>query len=225
TKFMAIKNVKDLRKSKYLGIGWQILALTSAAAIGFIGIAFFQDGLQKPEMIFVEMSRTCFPPFVAALIICGVFAANMSTMDAQILVCATVLSEDFYKRTLNKNASAKQVLMASRMSVLLFASLAFYMAYGQSATIMSIVEYAWSGLGSSFGPLILVAIYSKVVNRYGAIAGIVSGGGIAAIWPTINPLIMDLEVIPMIPAFFGSLAMIYVVSYATKSKEIAVEAV
>lgn len=218
TKFMAIKKAEDLSKSKYLGISWQILALASAAAVGFVGIALFGDSLLKPEMVFVEMTKSLFSPFITALIICGVFAANMSTMDAQILVCATVLSEDFYKRALNKNASAKQVLLASRGSVLLFAGIAFYMAYGQSATIMSIVEYAWSGLGSAFGPLMLTALYSQRVNRYGAIAGIVSGASIAAIWPTINPLLTSLEIIPMIPAFSGSLIAIYIISYATRKR-------
>lgn len=219
TKFMAIRDVADLRKSKYLGMTWQVLALGSASAVAFIGLAFFPEGLGKPEMVFVEMTKTLFPPLLTALIICGILAANMSTMDAQILVCATVLSEDFYKRVLNKNASAKQVVKASRLGVILFAAIAFYMACGQSATIMSIVEYAWSGLGSAFGPLILTSIYSKKANRYGAIAGILTGGAVAAIWPTLNPLVTDLEIIPMIPGFFSGLAAIHATSWLTRNKE------
>ncbi len=219
TKFMAIKDVTELRKSKYLGMAWQILALGSAAAVGFIGVAFFPDGLAKPELVFVEMTKTLFFPFLTALIICGVFAANMSTMDAQTIVCATVLSEDFYKRIWNKNASSKEVSRAARVCVILFSCLALYMASGQSATIMSIVEYAWSGLGSAFGPLILVALYSKTANQYGAIAGITVGGLIAAVWPTLNPILMDIEIVPMIPGFFGSLAAIYITSWATRSRE------
>lgn len=219
TKFMAIQNASDLRKSKYLGMTWQVIALSSAAAIGFIGLLFFPEGLSQPEMVFVEMTRALFPSFLTALIICGILAANMSTMDAQILVCATVLSEDFYKRILKKNASGKEVLMASRLSVLLFASIAFYLAYGQSASIMSIVEYAWSGLGSAFGPLVLTSIYSQKANRYGAIAGIVAGGSIAAIWPTVNPLLTNIEIIPMIPGFFSSLFAIHAVSWATRNQK------
>lgn len=219
TKFMAIKNVGDLHKSKYLGMTWQVLALASAAAIGFIGLAFFPDGLAKPEMVFVEMTKSLFFPFLTAFIICGIFAANMSTMDAQILVCATVLSEDFYKRMLNKKATSKQILFASRVSVLLFSGLAFFMACGQSATIMSIVEYAWSGLGSSFGPLLLVSLYSKFANRFGAIAGICVGGLVSGIWPTLNPMLTQIEIVPMIPGFFLSLGSIYFVSWATKKRE------
>lgn len=216
TKFMAIKNVEDLNKSKYLGMTWQLLVLTAASAVGLIGLALFPDGLAKPEMIFVEMTKLVFFPFAVVLTVCGIFAANMSTMDSQILVCATVLSEDFYKRVVNKSASSKEILWASRIGVLLFSGLAFFMAYGQSATIMSIVEYAWSGLGSAFGPLLLVALYSKSANSYGAIAGIAVGGVSAALWPTLNPLITDLSIVPLFPAFFCSLIAIYSVSWITK---------
>lgn len=218
TKFMGIKDPDELRKSKYLGITWQILALSSAAAVGFIGIAFFPEGLEKPEMVFVEMTRALFSPFTAAFIVCGIFAANLSSMDAQLLVSATVWSEDFYKKIFNRSANDKQLLFASRIGVVFFALLAFGMACGQSATIMSIVEYAWSGLGSAFGPLVMVALYSKSVNRYGAIAGITVGGIVAAIWPMINPLVLSIPIVPMIPGFFLNLLTIFVVSHLTNEK-------
>ncbi len=218
TKFMAIQNADDLKKSKYLGMTWQILVVLAATAVGLIGIAFFPEGLAKPEMVFVEMTKSLFFPFAVVFIICGIFAANMSTMDSQILVCATVLSEDFYKRIINKQATSKQILWASRLGVLLFSGLAFFMAYGQSATIMSIVEYAWSGLGSSFGPLLLVALYSKLDSPYGAMAGIGVGGLTVAVWPILNPLITSVSIVPLFPAFFCSLSAIYLVSWLTRKR-------
>lgn len=217
TKFMGIKHASDLKKSQYLGMSWQILAMGSAAAVGFIGLAFFPEGLEKPEMVFVEMTKTLFTPFLAAFIVCGIFSANMSTMDSQLLVCATVLSEDFYRHVLNKKASSKEMVYASRAGVLLVAAIAYFLAWGQSATIMSIVEYAWSGLGSAFGPLILTALYSKKANRYGAMAGILTGGLVAATWPSINPILTTLEIVPMIPGFFMSMLAIHLVSFATRN--------
>ncbi|OYV47428.1 MAG: sodium:proline symporter, partial [Verrucomicrobia bacterium 21-51-4] len=83
TKFMGIKDAAELRKSKYLGMTWQLLALLSAAAVGFMGMVLFPQGLERPELVFVEMAQMLFTPFVATLILCGIFAANMSTMDAQ----------------------------------------------------------------------------------------------------------------------------------------------
>lgn len=217
TKFMGIKDPAEMKKAKYLGISWQFLALSASAMVGFVAMGFFPEGIGNPEMVFVEMTRSLFTPFFAALIICGIFAANISTMDAQILVAATVWSEDFYKRILNRNAGENQLLLASRIGVVFFSMLAFGMACGQSDTIISIVEYAWSGLGSAFGPVVLTALYSRYVNRYGAIAGITTGGIVAAIWPTLNPLITSIQIVPLVPGFFLGLAAVYGVSWMSKS--------
>lgn len=224
TKFMAIKKPEDLKKAKYLGVSWQIIVLAAASAVAYIGLAFFPNGLEKPEMIFVEMTGSLFFPFATVFIVCGIFAANMSTMDSQILVCAAVLAEDFYKRIFNKTATSKEVLWASRIGVALFSGLAFFMACGQSATIMSIVEYAWSGLGGAFGPLLLVALYSKTNNPYGAVAGISVGGLTAALWPTFNPMITTIQIVPLFPAFFCSLAAIFSVSWLTRRRMVKREA-
>jgi len=222
TKFMAIRQADDLRKSKYLGMAWQITVLAAASAVAYLAFALFPDGLEKPEMVFVEMAKSVFSPFAVILIVCGIFAANMSTMDSQILVCSTTFSEDFYKRVLKKNASSKEILWVSRLGVLLFSSLAFFLAWGQSKTIMSIVEYAWSGLGGSFGPLLIVALYAKKVNSYGAIAGIVAGGMTSAIWPMLNPRLTEIEIVPLFPAFLLSLTVIFSVSWLTRKSPLRI---
>ena len=93
TKFMGIRDVEEMKKSKYLGMSWLFLTLAGAAAVGFIGIAFFQNGLTNSHLVFVNMVQALFHPFFAGFILCGILAANLSTMDSQILCCATVVSE------------------------------------------------------------------------------------------------------------------------------------
>lgn len=218
TKFMGIKTPGDMYKSKYLGMSWQILALFAAAAVGLVAIGFFPNGVEDPQLIFMEMVRSLFSPFIAGIILCAIIAANMSTMDSQILVCASVLSEDFYKHMVRKEASEKQLLRASRVSVILVSIVALCLAYSKNSTVLDVVFYAWSGLGSAFGPLVLMSLYSKKTNRYGAIAGIVVGGVVAGLWPMLHPYVTTLAVPSMIPGFFLSLLSIIVVSYATTKK-------
>ncbi len=81
---------------------------------------------------------------------------------------------------------------------------------------MEVVFYAWSGLGCAFGPLMLMALYSKRTNRYGAIAGILVGGLVAAGWGLINPFITEINIPAMIPGFILGLLSIRVVSFATQ---------
>jgi sodium/proline symporter len=221
TKFMGIKNAADLPKSKYLGISWQFLALSSAAAVGFVGIAFFPEGLRNNELVFVDMVRALFNPFTTGLILCGILAANMSAMDSQILVCASVLTEDIFRKIFPKMATPKGLLLLSRIGVVLVAIVSLIFAFSKSATVADTVFYAWSGLGCSFGPLVLTALYSNRVNKYGAIAGIIVGGVIAAFWLQINPLLTDFPIPTMIPGFFLSIGAILFVSSLTSKRSLA----
>lgn len=215
TKFMGIREAEEMYKSKYLGISWQILALVAAVCVGLVGMAFFSNGLKLPELVFVNMVQSLFHPFAAGIILCGVIAANMSSMDSQLLVCASVLSEDLYKRLTRRHPSSKELLRASRVAVILVSFVALGLAFNQNATVLEVVFYAWSGLGSAFGPLVLMSLYSSSTNKFGAIAGIVVGGVVAAIWPMINPFVSSMEILSMVPGFSLSLLSIYVVSQLT----------
>ncbi len=219
TKFMGIKSADDTYKAKYVGMAWQITTLLAACAVGLVGIGFFETSLQNPQLVFVEMVKILFNPIIAGFILCAVLAANMSTMDSQILVCGSILSEDFYKRTFGQDASQKKLLLISRMSVVLVSLLSLGLAFNKNSTVLEAVEYAWSGLGSAFGPLVLMSLYSKNTNRYGAIAGVVIGALIAACWHFVNDFFTEYTVPAMIPGFFLSLASIYVVSLATRCCE------
>jgi len=219
TKFMGIKSAEDTYKAKYVGMAWQIATLAAACAVGIVGIGFFEEGLQNPQLVFVDMVKILFNPLIAGFILCSVLAANMSTMDSQILVCASILSEDFYKRMFGKHVSQKRLLLASRMCVIFVSLLALCLAFAKSASVLEAVRYAWNGLGSSFGPLVLMSLYSRRTNKYGAIAGILVGSLVAACWHFVNHWFTSYTVPSMIPGFFLSLLSIYVVSRLTKQDD------
>lgn len=214
TKFMSIKNPADLYKSKWIGLTWQVIVLTAAISIGLVALAFFDSGFNNPQMIFVEMVKTIFHPLVAGFILCAVLAAGMSTMDSQILVCASVLSEDLYP-SIVKKSNAHLKLQVSRWSVVGVSVVAMLFSLNKSKTIMDTVAYSWAGLGSAFGPLVLLSLYSKKINRYGAIAGMLAGGGIVMVWPQLNSLMFDYTLPSMIPGFICGWMSIVGVSYLT----------
>jgi SSS family solute:Na+ symporter len=223
TKFMGINNPSHMHKAKYLGISWQFIALGAATAVGLIGIAFFPEGLANPQLVFVEMVKILFHPLFAGFILCGFIAANMSTMDSQILVCASVISEDLYKFFGGQGASSRQLLRISRLGVVGISLFALGIAYQrQTATIIDTVLYSWAGLGCTFGPLVLMALFSERANRYGAVAGVAIGGLFAAVWPTLNPFILPYDIPATVPGFCLSLLTIWSVSLATAPR-LAVE--
>lgn len=216
TKFMGINDADNMGKSKIVGMTWQLIALGSAIAVGVVGMGYFNGALDKPEHVFIELVKSLFHPLAAGFILCAVLAASMSTMDSQILVCASVVSEDLYKHLFAREASQKELLAVSRIGVVCVSLLSLYLALNRNSTIQEAVLYAWSGLGCAFGPLMLMALYSRSVNMYGAITGVLVGGIIAGLWGTVNPYISSFVIPPMIPGFFLSLLSIYVVSRMTR---------
>lgn len=220
TKFMGLRDPAQMYKAKYLGVSWQIIALVAASAVGLVGIAFFPEGLANPQLVFVDMVKILFHPLVAGFVLCGVLAANMSTMDSQILVCASVISEDLYKVFRKAAANSQQLLRVSRFGVVLVSLVALSIAcQKQTETILETVLYSWAGLGCTFGPLVLMSLFFKPTNRYGAIAGLACGGFFAAVWPSLNPMITDFVLPATVPGFCLSLAVIALVSVATTARD------
>lgn len=217
TKFMGIKNVADMPKAKYVGISWQTLALFGATLLGIIGIYTFPQGIQNPQLVAIEIVKTSLAPIFASLILCAIVAATTNFMAAQILVVASSLAEDFYKGLFKRQATHEQTLLASRISVVFVAIIGYIIAYNKISTIYELVLYSWSGLGASFGPLLLVSLYYKKATKLGAFFGILVGGLTSGIWPLINKK-LSIDVPPMVPGFILSLITIYLLSII-KSKE------
>ncbi|HSX26800.1 MAG TPA: sodium/proline symporter [Chlamydiales bacterium] len=217
TKFMGIRQVSEMSKAKYLGISWQAIALAAATLIGLIGIYLFPQGLDNPEQLILHIVKTTLAPFFAGLVLCAILAATTNVMAAQILVIASNLSEDFYKRLFRRHAPEKEMLWVSRSSVVLIALIAFLIAFFKISTIYKLVLYSWSGLGASFGPLLLLSLYLKNINKYGAFAGILIGGGTAAIWPYFQNL-YGWEVNSLLAGFVFSLIAIQIISYLARKR-------
>ena len=211
TKFMGIRNVHEISKSRTIGMTWMMISLMAATCIGLVGIAYFPSGIADAEQVFIEMVKETFHPFLIGFILCAVIAATINAMSSQVLVLSSSLTEDFYKRLFRKTASVNELLIVSRVGVIVVAFVAFGIAFMNLTSIYSLVLYAWSGLGAAFGPLLLLSLYSKNINKYGAWAGILLGGSISAAWPYINKMI-NADIPSIVPAFFISLISISFIS-------------
>ncbi|MCM1099968.1 MAG: sodium/proline symporter PutP [Clostridium sp.] len=229
-RFMAVKDEKELKKSKVVAILWVALSLFFACLIGVIGRAFLApDALVESgsEKVFIHMivellSERLRVPFIAGLFLCGILAAIMSTADSQLLVSASSVAEDIYKGLINKKADNKKVLLISRITVMVIAVVAYIIALDPQNTIMGLVSNAWAGLGAAFGPLVLMSLFWKRCNFQGAVAGIVSGALTVIIWDYI-PLVSGSTIgavtglYSLVVGFAVSLLMIVIVSLCTKA--------
>ena len=235
TRFMAVKSEKELKKSSAIAIVWDILSLTAACFIGIIGRAYLlptvlgENGASSSESVFIEMINKLFSshlglPFIGGIFLCGILAAIMSTADSQLLVTASSVSKDIYKDILKPQADEKTVLKVSRVTVIVVAVLAFAIAWNPNNSIMGLVSNAWAGLGSAFGPIVLMSLFWRRTNFAGAVAGIVSGGLTVIIWdyiPFINGQTLGTAtgLYSLATGFVISILCIVIFSLCTKAPE------
>ncbi len=226
-RFMSTKNSKVLKKSATIGIVWVVLSLGAAIAMAILGRAFaptqaLVDAGQQ-ELIFVTLAQKLFPGFVAGLLLSAIVAAAMSTADSQLLVASSSFTSDIYKPIFRKNASDKEVLWVGRIVVLIIAVIAYFIASSKSegaASIMTLVDNAWGGFGSAFGPVIILSLFWKRFTYKGAIAGVVGGAVVDVLW--MNLLTESTGVYELLPGFIAGALCAVIVSLIDKkpSKEV-----
>jgi sodium/proline symporter len=158
-----------------------------------------------------------FPAFIAGIFLCGILAAAMSSADSQLLVAASAFSRDMYKPFIRKNASEKETLIMSRLTVVVVGLIAFFIALDPNSSIFGLVSYAWAGFGAAFGPLILLALFWRKTTRNGALAGLIAGGVTVLIWKPLSGGIFDIYEI--LPGFIICLVVAVVVSLLDKNRD------
>ena len=223
-RFMAITSVKELKPARRMGMSWMIISIIGAMFVGLVGIAYVnQRGvtLEDPETVFIMFSNALFHPFITGFLLSAILAAIMSTISSQLLVTSSALTEDIYKTFFKRDATDKQLVGIGRLTVLLVSIIAILLSLTPNDTILDLVGYAWAGFGSAFGPAILLSLYWKRMNVWGALAGIIVGAVTVIIW--ISNEALKGFMYEMIPGFILSLVAIIIVSTLTAKPSINVE--
>ena len=112
----------------------------------------------------------------------AMMAVMMSTADTQLLVVSSAVCEDIYHKTLRQEPGEAKLLLISRVMTTVVCLCAFYLAYTSQEIIFQMVSYAWGGLGSTFGPLVVLSLYWKSLTRNGVIAGLLFGSLGTILW-------------------------------------------
>ena len=187
-RFMSIEKPSMVKKSATVAIIWVILSLGAVCLISYFGRMLVADellpnGMQK--MVFITLARKLFPAFIAGVLLAAIIAASMSTADSQLLVASSSFTSDIYRPIFRKNASEKEILWVGRLVVLVVSVVAFLIASskGEGAqAIMNMVENAWGGFGSAFGPVVILSLFWRRMTYKGAIAGVVGGALVDVLW-------------------------------------------
>lgn len=136
--------------------------------------------IDRDIMVLANPEIADLPAWVIALVAAGGIAAALSTTAGLLLVISTSVSHDLLKRTFKPNISDKQELMAARLAAMVAIAVSAYFGINPPGFVASVVAFAFGLAAASFFPAIIMGIFSKRMNKEGAIAGMVCGIGFTA---------------------------------------------
>jgi cation/acetate symporter len=126
------------------------------------------------------------PYVVSGLVAAGGLAAALSTADGLLLTIANALSHDLYYKMLDPNATTARRVTVSKILLLVVALIAAYVTSLKPGSILFLVGAAFSFAASSFFPALVLGIFWKRANKWGAIIGMIAGLGICMYYMVIT---------------------------------------
>lgn len=237
-RFMAIEDKNKIKTSRRIASVWVVISMGIAIFIGFIGNALTANGTidklvgsSEAETVVIKMAtlmseKNIALALLAGLIFAGILACTMSTSDSQLLAASSSMSENIIGGVFKIKLSNKGQMLSARIVLVVIALLSVVIAWNPNSSVFQIVSFAWAGFGATFGPVMLAALFWKRSNKWGALAGLVSGGIMVFVWKfLIRPFGGAWDIYELLPAFLVALAAIVIVSLATEkpSKEITDE--
>ena len=171
--------------------------------------------IDRDIMVLANPEIANLPDWVIALVAAGGLAAALSTAAGLLLVISTSISHDLLKKLFLKNITDKQELVFARFSAAVAIVIAGYFGIHPPGFVAQVVAFAFGLAASSFFPVILMGIFSKRMNKEGAIAGMITGLTFTASYiiyfKFINPSINSAENwwFGISPEGIGTLGMVF----------------
>lgn len=231
-RFMAIEDEEKIKVSRRVASVWVVIAMFVALTIGVIGLAMSNKGVipvlegsGNAERVIIYITNLMstygiIPAIIAGVILSGILAATMSTADSQLLASASAISSDLIQAFGKKKLDDENQVKVAKITVLIISVIAIFIARDPDSSVFQIVSFAWAGFGAAFGPVVLLSLFWKRSNLYGALAGMIAGGAAVFIWKFgIAKLGGGFAIYELLPAFLIALVVNVVISLATKTSK------
>ena len=227
-RFMAIEDKNKVKTSRRIASVWVVISMAVAIFIGIIGNCLSaQDTIEKlegssgAETVIMKMAtymseKGFILAILGGLIFAGILASTMSTSDSQLLAASSSMSEDLLKGMMKIKLTDKQSMISARIVLVVISVLSVFIAWNPDSSVFRIVSFAWAGFGATFAPVMLLALFWKRSNKYGAIAGLITGGVMVFLWKFVIATRGGIFAIyELLPAFVVAIIVNVIVSLCT----------
>ncbi len=228
-RFMAIESDKKIKTSRRIATVWVVISMGVAVFIGVVGSGMVANNtmgaLADKETIIVEIANLLsqhgiLPALIAGVILAGILASTMSTADSQLLAASSGVSENILGGLFGIKLSSKSKMIVARLTLIVISVIGVILAWNENSSVFKIVSFAWAGFGASFGPVMLLALFWKRSNKYGAIAGMIAGAVMVFLWKYYIAGLADiLNIYELLPAFLFGLLVNVIVSLCTPAPD------
>jgi sodium/proline symporter len=213
-RYMALRDPKEVKKAAIIAMTWTTFAVGGALLVGFLAIPFLHGEIMDPEHVTLAFAVEILPGWLVGFILAAATAAMMSTVDSQLLVATSAITEDFYRKIINPDASQKYLVRQARIFTVVIAAIAFVLGLFAKDLVYWLVLYAWGGLAATFGPPLILSLLWKNTTKIGVFVGMIVGAVTIVVWynvPALKSFMYEL-----IPGFFLSLIATWGVSLFTQ---------
>ena len=181
-RFITIKGDREARNAAFITVGWSLVVLFGAASLGILGRILLPD-LADPEHVLPAFTKAFLHPVVAGVVLAAITAAIMSTADSQLMISATAAIHDlWYRLRRGAEPDGRRMIVLTRAVIGAMALVAMLLALADPRVIYTFVLFAWGALGAAFTPVILLCLYWRRFNQWGALASFIVGPVTVLVW-------------------------------------------
>jgi sodium/proline symporter len=216
---MAIRRASDIPQARRIYLTWFFVFSVAAVAAGLYARALLPELLTgtspsqlapAAEHALPRLAQRLLPEFLIGLLLAGLFSATMSTADSQLLSCSAALTQDIAPRFRHSYA-------ASKLATLGVTGFALWVALSAGEGVFQLVLAAWSALGASLGPLLLLRVTGRQVPSSWALPMMGVGLATVLLWERLPWADVTFK---LLPGFLAPLAL-YAVLRAVSGSESA----
>lgn len=204
-RFMALRDAKALAQARLIAITWAVIIYGGMLLLGLCGRVLYADLVGSEEILF-EVSNRLLPPVAAGVMIAAVLSAIMSTADSQLLTAGSAVTNDLPGFRGDHAASLRR----SRAIISILSVIAVVLALAVPEAIFSRVLFAWSAIGSAFGPVLILRLAGVSLMARSVFRSMLAGFSLTVVlhWLPDYPSPGDAaeRVVPFIFAFVIALA-------------------
>lgn len=218
-KHMAMEKPSVAKKSVVYATVWTQLFCFIPYFLGLGGLVLFSQGVVEnmndpealeaaglingdPEMVIPSLANMMFPGVISGIVLTAIMSAIMSTVAALMLLIATIVSIDFYKRWLRPDASDRSVVIVSKGTIIVVGIVGIIIAITNPPGVFDLIVDTFSFMGGAFLPSFVCAVWWKKANATGSVLSMIAGASVAEIWS-----IAELAEITKIHQFFAAIVV------------------